>query len=74
MTMRETLDRLTERLRQRPRNALDVTHGRPEAAEEHARFEEALARRGELDESGALRLPGEQSRHDTPSGTDQSAG
>jgi hypothetical protein len=72
--MTERIDEKTEEWKERASRAGD-TGGTGHAAEEHRRYEDAT---GDDDasrpEDGALRPPKDKRRHDTPPGTEQTAG
>jgi len=72
MRAKRSLDSKFSRWKRRSRNAADTSS--EGAVEEHRRFEESLTRSGDMDEFGAVRVPDEKTRHDTPSDAEQTAG
>jgi hypothetical protein len=69
---KHALEARFDRWKGRARKAADTSSDG--AVEEHRRFEESLTASGDMDKAGTIRPPSDTVSHDTPPGSDQTAG
>jgi len=60
--------------RKRTKKPIETDPATAERVRSHEQFEESLEKKGDLEEDHSARLEPEETRHETPPGTEQMAG